>query len=164
MENIFEPKDTHKIEAISDKHEFMSFIEKNPKGILCVPENVTKQSSHNVVMPQTYDFAKWVIKNKKDIAIDVSQSEGVKSLHSNDFWMPIVFLASDVSVQVFLGLVSSYIYDRIKGALKHDKATVHVEAYYKETTEGVAKKFSYEGSIEGFEKVAKNFNLNKFLG
>jgi hypothetical protein len=164
MENIFEPKDIHKIEAIDDNHEFIAFIGKNPKGILCVPENVTEKSPYNVVMPQTYDFAKWCRKNKKDITINVAPSEGVKSLHSNDFWMPIVFLASDVSVQVFLGLVSNYIYDRIKGALKHDKATVHVEAYYKETAEGVAKKFSYEGSIEGFEKVANNFNLNKFFG
>ena len=164
MENISEPEDTHKIEAINDKHEFLSFIRKNPKGILCVPENVTKQSSHNVVMPQTYDFAKWIRKNKKDITINVARSKGAKSLHSNDFWMPIVFLASDVSVQVFLGLVSNYIYDRIKGALKHDKATVHVKAYYKETAEGVAKEFSYEGSVEGLEEVAKNFDLNKFLG
>ena len=164
MENILEPKDTYKIEAINDNPELISLMQKNPKGILCVPENVIKQSPYNVVMPQTYDFAKWIRKNRKDITINVAQSEGVKSLHSNDFWMPIVILASDMSVQVFLGLVSSYIYDRIKGALKHDKANVHVQAYFKETAEGVTKKFSYEGSIEGFEKVAKNFNVNKFLG
>lgn len=96
MENIFEPKDTHKIEAIDDNHEFIAFIGKNPKGILCVPEKVTEKSPYNIVMPQTYDFAKWIRKNKKDIIINVAPSEGVKSLHSNDFWMPIVFLASDV--------------------------------------------------------------------
>jgi len=164
MENIFEPKDTYKIEVINDNPELISFMQENPKGILCVPENVTKQSQYNVVMPQTYDFAKWIKKNRKDITIDVAESEGIKSLHSYDFWMPIVILASDMSVQVFLGLVSSYIYDRIKGALKHDNANVHVQAYYKETSEGVIKKFSYEGSVEGFKNVAKKFNINKFLG
>lgn len=164
MENILESEDTYKIEVINDNPELTSFVQKNPKGILCVPENATKQSPYNVVMPQTYDFAKWIRKNRKDITINVAESEGIKSLHSHDFWMPIVVLASDMSVQVFLGLVSSYIYDRIKGALKHDKANVHVQAYYKEASGGVIKKFSYEGSIEGFEKVAKKFNINKFLG
>lgn len=164
MENILEPKDTFKIEQINDNPEIASLIQNNVTGILCVPENITKQSSHNVVMPQTYDFAKWLKKNRKDIPIDVAKSEGIKSLHDNDFWMPIVILASDMSVQVFLGLVSSYIYDRIKGALKHDKADVHIQAYYRETPELVIKKFSYNGSVEGFEKVSKKFDVNKFLG
>ena len=84
-------------------------------------------------------------------------------MHDNDFWMPIVILASDISVRVFLGLVSSYIYDSIKGALKHDKADVHVQAYYKETPDGITKKFSYNGSVKGFDKVAEKFKLNKFL-
>ena len=164
MENIFETKDTHKIEVIEDNPELISLMQTNIKGILCVPENITRQSLYNVIMPQTYDFAKWIRKNKKDITIDVAESEGIKSLHSHDFWMPIVILASDISVQVFLGLVSSYIYDRIKGALKHDRADVHVQTYYKETPEGVIKKFSYHGSVAGFEKVAKRININKFLG
>lgn len=164
MEDIFESKDAHKVEVIDDNPELISFMQKNPKGILCVPENITKQSPYNVVNPQTYGFAKWIRKNRKDITINVAQSEGVRSLHSDDLWMPIVILASDIPMQVFLGLVSSYIYDRIKGALKHDKTNIHIQAYYKETAEGVTKKFSYAGSVEGFEKVAKNFNVNKFLG
>lgn len=162
MENTLEPKDTFKLEQVDNNPELSSLMQNNTKGILCVPENVTRQSSNNVVMPQTYDFAKWLKRSRKDITIDVAQSEGTKSLHSNDFWMPIVILASDVSIQVFLGLVSSYIYDRIKGALKHDKTDVHVQAYYKETPKGVIKKFSYNGSVEGFEKVFKKFNVNNF--
>ncbi len=164
MENVLEPKDIYRIEVINDNPKLTSLMKNNIKGILCVPENVTRQSQHNVLMPQTYDFAKWLKKNKGDITIDVAESEGVKSLHSQDFWIPIVILASDVSVQVFLGLVSSYIYDRIKGALKHDKANIHVQVYYRETAEEVIKKFSYEGSVEGFEKAAKKFNINTFLG
>jgi len=161
---IFETKDTHKIEVIEDNPELISLMQTNTKGILCVPESITGQSRYNVIMPQTYDFAKWIRKNKEDITIDVAESEGIKSLHSHDFWIPIVILASDMPVQVFLGLVSSYIYDRIKGALKHDKTDVHVQAYYKETPYGVIKRFSYNGSVEGFEKVAKRFNINKLLG
>ena len=163
MERIFETKDTHKIEVIEDNPELTSLIRINTKHILCVPESVTRQSGCKVIMPQTYDFAKWIRKNKADITIDVAEPEGIKSLHSYDFWMPVVILASDMSVQVFLNLVSSYIYDRIKGALKHDKADVHVQAYYEETPHGVIKRFSYNGSIKGFEKVAKRFNMNNFL-
>jgi len=164
MENIVEHKDAFKIEQIDDNPELTSLMQTNTKGILCVPESVTKQSSHNVVMRQTYDFAKWLKKSRKDITIDVAESEGIKSLRSGDLWIPIVILASDMSVQVFLGLVSNYIYDRIKGALKHDRTDVHIQVYYKENAEGVIRKFTYNGSVEGFEKVAKKFNINKFLG
>jgi hypothetical protein len=163
MDNLFEHKDKYKIEQLSDNSELTTLIQNNTKSILCIPENITKQSSYNIVMAETYDFAKWLRKKRQDISIDVTQSEGIKSLHSNEFWMPIVILASDMSVQVFLGIVSSYIYDRIKGALKHDKSDIHVQAYYKETPDEVIKKFSYDGSVEGFEKVAKKFNVNKFL-
>ncbi len=163
MENILEPKDKFKIEPINDNPELATLIQNNTKSILCIPENITKQSSYNVVPAQTYDFAKWLRKKREDISIDVVKSEGIKSLHANELWMPIVILASDMSVQVYLGLVSSYIYDRIKGALKHDRTDVHIQAYYEETREGVIKKFSYNGSVEGFEKVAKQFDVNKFL-
>lgn len=164
MENISEHKDAFKIEQIDDNPELTALMQTNVKGILCVPESATRQSLHNVLMSETYDFAKWLKKSRKDVAIDVVESEGIKSLRSGDLWFPIVVLASDMSVQVFLGLVSNYIYDRIKGALKHDRTDVHVQIYYKENPEGVLKKFTYNGSVEGFEKVAKRFDINKFLG
>jgi len=164
MGNIFERKDTFKIEQLNDNPELTALIHNNNTDILCVPESITKSSSTNMVMSQTYTFAKWLKINRKDISIDVANSEGIKILHGNDFWMPIVILASDISVQLFLGLVSNYIYDRIKGALKHDETDVHIEAYYEETPGGVTKKFSYSGSIEGFEKIAKKFDGNKFFG
>ena len=163
MERIWETKDVHKIEAIEDNPELVSLVRANTRHILCIPESVGRQSRHKVIMPQTYNFAKWVRKNKTDIAIDVAESEGIKSLHSHDFWIPVVILASDMSVQVFLNLVSSFIYDRIKGALKHDKTDVHVQVYYEETPHGTIKRFSYDGSVEGFEKVARRFKINKFL-
>jgi len=162
MEYFLESKDTHKIEVIEDDSD-LATLQHNVKGILCVPEDIMNKSQPNVLTPQTYDFAKWVRRNKQDICIDVAKSEGIKGLHSHEFWIPVAILASDISIQIFLGLVSSYIYDRIKGALKHDKTSIHLQAYYKETPEGVIKKFSYNGSIEGFEKITKKFNVNKFL-
>ena len=114
-------------------------------------------------MPETYPFAKWVRKNKKDIKINVEEGRGIKDLRSGDFWMPLVLLASDVTVQMYVNLVSNYIYDMVRGALKHDVKTVHLEALYKDQETKKTKKFSYSGSVEGLEKAMKKFNLNKFL-
>jgi hypothetical protein len=162
MESIFEPKDTHKFEVILDNQDFVSFMASNLKGILCVPENVTEQTPHSLVMPETYRFAKWMKKNS-NIVVEVAKADGVKSLHSFDFWMPIVFLASDVTLPIYLGVVSNYIYDCLRGALKHDRADVHIEAYYKDSHEEHIRKFSYSGSIEGLKKITKSIDLNKFV-
>jgi len=163
MESIFEPETICKIEVVGNDSEFMAFFDKHPKGILCVPESLVGLSQYNVVMPETYRFTKWINKKRKDITINVAQSEGTKSLNSNDFWMPIVFLASDVSLPVFLNLVSSYIYDLMKGALKHDKANIHLKTFFRDDRAAVTKTLSYSGPAEKFLQIAKDGNLDKFI-
>ncbi len=160
--NIFNKQDTVNIETINNLQEYNPFLMSNQKGILCIPAASLDSSRQHVVLPETYNFAKWIRKNRKDINIDVLPSKGVQHLRSSDFWMPIVLLASDVSLQVYLGLVTSYLYDVIRGALKHDKATVHVEAIYKDS-KGTIKKFSYSGSVEGLGKTIKKIDINKFM-
>jgi len=164
MESIFEPKDAFTVEPIDDNPDLASLMQAHTEGILCVPESVVKRSSHKVLTSQTYDFAKWLRKNREDITIEVAESDGTRELHAGDLWIPIAILAVNMSVQVYLNLVSSYIYDRVKGALKHDRTNVHVEVYYKESPEGVTMRFRYDGSVEGLQEVATRFNINKFIG
>lgn len=160
--NIFDKQDSLSVRTINDLTEYDAFLSSDQKGILCIPPSTFNKSQNKAVMPETYNFAKWIKSNNKDINIDVFKSEGVQHLRSGDFWMPVVFIASDVSLQVYLGLVTSYIYDMLKGALKHDKNKVHIKAIYKDS-DGTTKEFSYSGSIEGLEKTIKKVDINKIL-
>ena len=152
MDNILEPKDTHSFVEI-ENNDFELFIQINPKGIMCIPRNIGTDSPQSLLEPDTFRFAKWLKLKNEDVNIAIGKADGIKSLHSHDFWMPIVFLSNDVTFQVFLGLVSNYIYDCLKGALKHDKSNVHLEVYYKDSNN--TKKFTYSGSIEGLNIIIK---------
>ena len=150
MINKFQNESMHKIEPHANDSEFKQLLKPESKGILCIPSYTSDELSHKVHMPETYQFAKWILKNRKDISIEVIQAEGVMDLRSDDFWLPLVYLASDISLQIYIGIVASYIYDCLKGALKHDKSNVNLEAVYHDSKDGITKKFTYKGTAEGF--------------
>jgi len=148
-----------KIETLSNpSQEFQNFYLKS-KGIKIVPKfyNGTKEK---VLQRDSGTFAKWVHKNHTKINIDYNPDIKKVSLHNNEYWLPLVYLASDTSVQIYLGLVVNFLYDKLKGALKGEKAKVNFSFEFKE--EGSYKKFSYSGDVEGLEKFTK-INLNKLL-
>lgn len=161
--SILKNHDKADIEEVFLEGKHQAFLENTGDRILCVSHGILGGATDNFLMPETYPFAKWVRENRKDININVEEGQGIKDLRSGDFWMPLVLLASDVTVQMYVNLVSNYIYDMARGALKHDVKTVHLEALYKDEETKKTKKFSYSGSVEGLEKAMKKFDLNKFL-
>lgn len=156
-----EKKDTVEHRIIESPPEFIDFINKG-SGVLCVTESKFRDYNGKVLKPDTFRFAKWLKQNYPGIPINVNEADARADLRSNDFWMPLVFLASDISIQIYLSIVSNYIYDMARGALKHDKKSVHLRAIYKSAT-GETKEFSYYGSVEGLKESIKKFDLNKFM-
>ena len=51
----------------------------------------------------------------------------------------------------------------MKGALRNEKARVHLEVIVDDKNEGISKRFHYEGDVEGLQKVIKKVDLNRFL-
>ena len=86
------------------------------------------------------------------------------ALHSNDYWFPLAVLGSDTAAQFYIGMVVNYVYDRLKGALKHDTHLVHLAAIYEDKPSGKVKKFIYTGPVEGLKACMKKIDLNEFLG
>jgi hypothetical protein len=81
--------------------------------------------------------------------------------HSADFWLPFAVLASDIALQFYLGLAVNYVYDCLKGRLRHDDHTIHMAVVYEDKAEGLLKKFEYSGPVEGLEQCAKAIDINK---
>jgi len=114
-----------------------------------------------VLSSEAERFGKWIKQQHKEVQISIQKAPTL-SLHSQEFWMPFVILASDYSIQVYLGLVTSYIYDRLKGSLKQDRHTVHLSVVYQEAS-GKFKRFEYKGSVEGLKACVKPVDINKIL-
>jgi hypothetical protein len=128
-------------------------------GIKIVPEfyNGTQEK---ILQRDSGTFAKWIHKNHTEINIDYDPNVKKISLHNNEYWLPLVYLASDISVQIYLGLVINFLYDKLKGSLKGEKSKVNFSFEFKEGES--YKKFNYSGDVEGLEKFTK-INLNKLL-
>ncbi len=147
---------------IDESKDFDDFITDGGSGIKIIPEKYG-DLDEKVVKSEMGSFSKWIKVNHSEINIDLPTTTPKLVLRSNDYWMPLVFLASDITLSIYLNLVASYIYDRVKGSLKGEKARVHLEAHYKDDKSGVAKAFKYEGNVEGLKESLKKFNLDEFM-
>lgn len=109
------------------------------------------------------DFAKWVQLQDPSIPLSIPDNTPKLLLRNADIWLPLVYLASDTSVQVLLNMASSYLYDKAKGALRHEKPRVHMRAVYQDKQAGRTKKFEFSGDAEDLAKAIKKFDLNNFF-
>lgn len=153
-ENFLDVTDAYSVE------QFNQFLNETGTGLALAPEHYGRLGEM-VMQSDAGRFAKWISSNIKGVNVTIRPSEKSIALHSNEIWLPLVFLASDTSLSVYLNIVSSFIYDQMKGALKGDKAKVHVNAIYQDEKSGVLKKFTYEGDSDGLYAVLKKINLNK---
>jgi len=131
--DVFDDKEIAKEEELDDDSDFRIFLEKQPIGIAVVHEGY-RDIEGSVAQPDSGDFVKWVRANKPDINIDVPTYDKQLVLRSNDYWLPLVFLASDITLPIYLNLVANYLYDKSKGLLKGE--TQRVDLPPKKWTQG----------------------------
>jgi len=113
--------------------------------------------------PDAGDFLKWIRSEHAHIALSFPPKSLKAVLHSSDIWLPLIYLAGDTSVQLLLNMVSSYLYDRAKGALKGEEPRVHLSLLYEDKASKKVKRLDYEGSAAGVRKLIDNFDANNFF-
>lgn len=151
--------DTMKIETIANADAYMVSA---GFDIAILPQQYP-DSETPVLMQDAGDFAKWLRRTHPQINLFYNSPHPKMVLCAAEYWLPLVVLAKDISLSIYLNFVSSYIYDRFKGALRGDPANVQVEAVYTDTNNGIYKHFKYNGSVTGLEKVIKQIDVNKFM-
>jgi len=159
--SILEPKDVFEL---LDPSEFLikeSMIA-GKNGIIVVPESY-EEMDDPVVKAGTGDFIKWLNHESPNIETHNEEERTKLVLRSGDYWLPLVYLANDISLPIYLNLVASYLYDKARGVLKGDATRVHLSAVYEDKNAGKMKQFNFEGDIESLQKAIKRFDLNKFL-
>ncbi len=150
------------VSTLDDDHEYKAFLLAAAGGLGFVPEPYQSVSAPSLAH-DFGDFAKWL--RGKDPSVPISIPANVPKLvrRNADIWLPLVYLASDTSVQVFLNIAANYLYDKAKGLLKSDKARIQLCAVYQDKTTGKTKRLEFSGDAEALRKAIGRFDLNNFF-
>ena len=108
---------------------------------------------------ETIDFIKFCREADNQFTIGTLDDGYIKSrsLHSFDIFMPILWIATEVLLPIAIGIVSNYIYDKMKGR-EHEEANVELSFIVERN--GEKKMLHYKGPASEFEKEFKAINLN----
>jgi hypothetical protein len=147
----------------TETSQFEKIAEDFKSGIALIPQRYGEDDTESL-HSASGDFVKWLKLGHPDINVHVPKERLPRVLlRNNEYWLPLIWLSSDVLFPVFLNLVSSYLYDKAKGALKGERPIVRVKAVYKNRKSGLFKKFQFEGNAEQLKDVMKQFNQNEFM-
>lgn len=109
---------------------------------------------------ETVDFIKFCRQNDDAHSFEILSNGDLKirSLHSFDIWMPIIQIAGEALLSVAIGLVTNYIYDKLKGREK-EEAKVDITMVVKR--KGEDKTIHYNGDAKTFKETFEKIDLNK---
>lgn len=126
--------------------------------ILILPSKYTDDKYY--FAQETIDFVKFCRGNDQSTSIDIL-TEGdinVRSLHSFDIWLPVIFIASNVLLPFVVNLVSNFIYDKMKGR-EHEDANVNVDIIIKNGKK--EKRIHFDGDAKSFRDLMEKIDLDK---
>lgn len=150
------------VSTLEDDSDYQSFLTGDGQGLCFVPEPYGNNTQLSLAS-DSGDFAKWIRQHDPLIPISLPTNTPKVVLRNADVWLPLIYLASDTSVQVFLNMAASYLYDKAKGALKNENPRIHMRAIYQDKRGGKTKKFEFSGDAEALTKVIKKFDPNNFF-
>lgn len=109
---------------------------------------------------ESISFIKFCRQNDPDHSYDLLADHDiqVRSLHSFDIWMPIIWVASSVLLPFVINMVSSYVYDKLKGREK-EEAKVDVTFIVKD--DHGEKTIHYSGDAKTFKESFEKIDINK---
>ena len=119
-----------------------------------------KYDDHYYFAQESISFIKFCRKTS-DNRIDIL-SDGdiqVRSLHSFDIWLPVIWVATSVLLPIVVNLVSNYIFEKLKGR-EEEAAEVEVTFIVKRDEE--EKRLYYKGDAKAFKDTFDKIDLNKF--
>ncbi len=147
-----EPKNKCEITRYENDATYLEFQKQNCNGLrlVAVPFGEDAQLSMSA---DAGDFRKWLRQNQSSWNVESQKPDVRVDLHAADIWLPIVWLGENVALPVFLSLVSSYVYDKVKGDLRGDRREVHFKAVYKSKRTGVSQELSFQGSIDDLNRL-----------
>jgi hypothetical protein len=160
--SLLTPKDVAESNPVESDAAFQGFLNATPKGIALVPEPYGETKTP-VLRSDAGDFRKWLSASRPDVIVAPVPQADRLVLRSSEYWLPLAFLASDITLPIYLNLVSNYLYDRMKGSLAGEKPRINFSATYADKKSGITKRFNFSGDADSLKTVIKKFDLNEFM-
>ena len=129
-------------------------------GITILPE-IAGYSKKLTLKSSTGDFVKWLSSEKPDLAVKYNKAPKL-ALHSDHILLPLVLLASDVSIHFYLQLVYDYLCEKAKNLIKGEEVRVRLKVVAKDDKSGKHNELEFEGNQESLSKLLENWDLDRF--
>lgn len=109
---------------------------------------------------ESVNFVKFCRQQNIENSIDLLADSDIqiRSLHSFDIWMPVIWVTEFILLPAAVNLVTSYIYDKLKG---REKEEAKVDVTFIVNREGEEKTLHYSGDAKTFEESFEKIDLNK---
>ena len=109
---------------------------------------------------ETIDFLKYCRQNDLTHSYDILADGDIKirSLHSFDIWLPVIWVANSVLLPIAINMVSNYIWEKRKG---HEKEDTQVDITFIVKSKGKEKSIHYKGDAETFKEKFEKIDINK---
>ena len=109
---------------------------------------------------ETINFLKFCKQKSPGYTADILSDGDIKirSLHSFDIWMPIIWVGSSLALPVIVNLVSNYIWEKLRGREQEDakvNVTIMVQRG-RNTTE-----LHYDGDAKTFKETFEKIDITK---
>ena len=109
---------------------------------------------------ESISFVKFCRQKNPENSIDLLADSDiqVRSLHSFDIWMPVIWVTGSMGPPIAINLVSDYIKDKLKGREKED---TKVDVTFIVKRDGEEKNIRYSGDAKVFKDAFEKIDLNK---
>ncbi len=141
--------------------ELVDFLKSSKKTIKIIPTDFDRHDC-KTLPSGVGSYAKWIKQNYPELVVDMATSIKKVDYRDESLWLPLVYLAADISLPFYLGLVINYVYDKLKG-LRRDrirKSSINLETEYIDEKKKISKRFKYSGTVEGLESFIEKYNPN----
>lgn len=109
---------------------------------------------------ESISFIKFCRQNNTENSIDLLADSNIqiRSLHSFDIWMPVIWVAKNILLPIAVNLVYDYIKDKLKG---REKEEANVDVTFIVKRENEEKTIHYSGNAKTFKESFEKIDLNK---
>jgi hypothetical protein len=130
--------------------------------IILLPASFSTYQKRGDFPSETPNFLKYIRIKHPEINANIFENIGeerIQALHHADIILPpIFFLIQDYSVEIIIGIISAYLYDKFKGAPDLGKKDVKLELLQGSIGSFKINLIRYEGPVSGINKIQKLTN------
>jgi hypothetical protein len=127
--------------------------------IILFPASFSTSHERGNFPSETPNLLKFIRVNYPEIMVDIFENSGeekIQALHAADIILPpIYFTIQNYTIDLIIGILGAYLYDKLKGIPDADKNRVKSEIFIEDRDKGLTKRINYEGPVSGLKRIEK---------